>query len=183
MSKESIGTLVVLGVIVLAAGWYAFMLSQEAREANSAAGKALATPEAIEAQYTDVDGNPIDLSAFAGKVRVVNTWASWCPYCVQELPDLQQLAAEYAEQDVVVIAMNRKESQGLVRAYIDSHELTGDVLFVLDPDDTFYRSVGGFAMPETVFYDEKGNVSFHKHGFMKLEEMRKHTEKALAADE
>ena len=52
-------------------------------------------------------------------------------------------------------------------------------MFILDAADHLYGQIGGFSMPETIFYDTEGNVVVHKRGFMDLNEMRTHTEKAL----
>lgn len=132
--------------------------------------------------YTDLEGNPIDLSQYAGVPLVVNSWATWCPFCVNELPDFARLKEEFGDQ-IEVIAINRKESSHITRAFIDSLGDTRGIHFLLDSEDTFYKSIGGFSMPETVFYDSEGNIVIHKRGFMELEEMRTHVEAARAVTE
>jgi len=134
-----------------------------------------------EIPYTDLEGNPVDIAEFKGKVLVVNAWASWCPFCVGELPDFGELANSFGD-DVVVIAINRKEPVSTARSFLQTIEVSEDVLFLQDKEDFFYESIGGFTMPETIFYDRNGDISFHKRGFMALEEMRMHTEDALTDD-
>jgi len=46
------------------------------------------------------------------------------------------------------------------------------LIFLLDPKDTFYKSIGGFAMPETLFVNSDGTINFHKRGPMRAEEIR-----------
>ena len=136
------------------------------------------TASFVETPYTDLGGNPVDLDEFSGKALVVNSWASWCPFCVQELPDFDLLGEEF-KNDVVVVAINRRESASEARTFLNSIDNPENIEFWLDSGDAFYRSIGGFAMPETLFLDREGNISFHKRGFMTLEEMRSHTETAL----
>ena len=49
------------------------------------------------------------------------------------------------------------------------------MIFLLDSSDSFYRSIGGFTMPETLFVDGGGNILLHKRGPMTLDEMRQKT--------
>jgi len=54
---------------------------------------------------------------------------------------------------------------------------------VQDPNDSFYKSIGGFAMPETLFIDGEGNIRLHKRGPMTYEEMKVAVEKIIAINE
>lgn len=180
MNKSGLITIFVLVVIVVGAAFYAATRVSQNAENNSEAARALSTTEEKK-PFTDLAGNPVALSDYSGRVRVVNSWASWCPFCVNELPDFNELAREYSDEEVVVLAINRNESAVTARAFIDSVGGLDDVIFIQDPDDVFYRRIGGFSMPETVFYDAAGNISFHKRGFMTLAEMQTHTEDALSA--
>jgi len=132
--------------------------------------------------YTDLDGNSVSLDQFKGKPLVINTWATWCPFCVNELPDFGELAREFGD-DVVVIAMNRREDSARQKAFINSISDTSGIIFWSDDSDFFYKKVGGFSMPETVFYDKDGNVSFHKRGFMALAEMQERTRTIVGNEE
>ena len=115
-------------------------------------------------------GDVFSLSDFEGKVVVINSWATWCPFCVNELDDFAQLQKEF-ETRIQVIAVNRQESVEKSSEFISGLGLDGDMLFLLDPQDSFYRSIGGLSMPETIFVNEVGEIVFHKRGPMELEEM------------
>lgn len=168
-------------IIVIAVGLFAFSRSNSQSNTGSEATQALGNVEG-ESVFTDLDGGGFSLEQFDGKVRVVNSWATWCPFCINELPDFGKLATEFKDNsDVVVIGINRKEDPARAAAFIAQIGSLDDVVFVQDPEDSFYKSIGGFSMPETVFYDREGNISFHKRGFMTLEEMQEHTNTALNA--
>jgi thiol-disulfide isomerase/thioredoxin len=55
---------------------------------------------------TDVDGKPVRMSDFKGKVVLVDFWASWCPPCSASFPHLRQLALSHRDQGFVVIGVN-----------------------------------------------------------------------------
>ncbi len=180
MKKTNVVTLILLVLILLTVGVFTYISYKTPNDqANS---KALTDLQATEtAVYTDLDGNPFTFEAFEGKVRVVNAWASWTPFSQNELKNLETLALEYKDRDIVVIAINRKEPKEQAKRFLDSLQPFVAIHFAIDLTDAFYRSIEGYAMPETVFYDAKGNIVFQKHGDMNLEEMKQHVEAALEA--
>lgn len=126
----------------------------------------------------DQNGNPVALHEFTnGKVAMVNVWASWCPYCVQELPDFARLAHMYP--DVAIIAVNRKESQSEAETYLRKQGLVGGLTVLFDEHDDFYRAINGVGMPETVIVNEQGHIVLHRHGPMTFAEMEAAVRQAL----
>jgi len=118
----------------------------------------------------DIDGNIVSLSNFDGKTLVINSWATWCPFCVKELADFGELQKEFPDK-IVMIAVNRQESLEKSVAFTDNLGVTEEMLYLLDPKDSFYKSIGGFSMPETIFVDREGNIRIHKRGPIELDEM------------
>lgn len=182
MNRSTIITLALLiGVVLLVAvyAWWATHVQKAAQQDQDSTDTF--TAQQTAAVFTDLNGEAVDLAAYADRVRVVNSWASWCPFCVAELADFAEVAAEYNQEEVVVVAINRKEPVGTVKAYLASvgDSLTENIVFLQDESDAFYGSIGGFTMPETVFYNSSGEVVVHKRGFMNSEEMKRHIETAL----
>lgn len=126
----------------------------------------------------DYNGREVSLSDFAGTVRVVNAWATWCPFCVDELPDFAELQREFGDE-IVVIAIDRAEPKEQAKKFTDRLGVTDELVFLLDPSDSFYKSIGGFSMPETLFIDQDGNIRIHKRGPMEPEEMREKVQQIL----
>lgn len=118
----------------------------------------------------DYDGNSVALEKFRGKSLVINSWAAWCPFCRQELPDFAAFQKEFP--GITVIAIDRQEPLETAKGYTDRLGISDDMVFLLDPGDEFYKNIGGFSMPETVFLDKSGAIVFHKRGPMTLDEMR-----------
>ncbi len=59
---------------------------------------------------TKLDGQPFDLSALKGKVVIVNFWATWCPPCRAEMPEMDKFYRKYHDQGVEVIALSAERS-------------------------------------------------------------------------
>ncbi|MEX0877893.1 MAG: TlpA disulfide reductase family protein [Candidatus Spechtbacterales bacterium] len=132
----------------------------------------------VLASLVDYQGNDVSLEEFRGKPLVINSWAVWCPFCREELPAFAELQKEFKGQ-VTVIAIDRQEPLSKVKGFTDEIGVTDDMLFLLDSSDSFYKSIGGFSMPETIFMNSAGEIVVHKRGPMELEEMRKHTNKII----
>ena len=127
---------------------------------------------------TDYNGNTKSLGDWSGKMLVVNSWAVWCPFCVKELSDFAALQKAFPDE-IAVIAIDRAESLEKVQGFTDGLGISEDMIFLMDRKDDFYKAVGGFSMPETVFIDKDGTVVFHKRGPMTFEEMKEQVEKLL----
>lgn len=130
------------------------------------------------ASLTNYEGDDVSLEEFRGAPLVINSWAVWCPFCVKELSDFAELQKEFGDQ-ITVIAIDRQEPLAKAKGFTDELGITDDMLFLLDPSDSFYKSIGGFSMPETIFVNSAGEIVVHKRGPMELEEMREHVNKII----
>lgn len=182
MKRSDLITVAVLLTIIVVVGLFAWLRSSAPattpyESLTETERNFIATP------YQTTTGEVVRLANFAGDVLVVNAWASWCPFCVAELPDLQALAHAYQGAGVQVVAINRAEPAKTAVSYLASVnvETTGPLHVWLDENDAFYHGIGGFTMPETVIYASDGTVFLHKRGFMTLAEMEQHVEYVLAA--
>lgn len=126
---------------------------------------------APELSFQDYNGRQVKLSDFRGKAMVVNSWAAWCPFCREELKDFAKVQKEFGDK-AAIIAIDRQEPLAVSKEYSDQLGVSNDLLFLLDPSDSFYQSIGGFSMPETIFVDKDGKTIFHKRGPMGVDEIR-----------
>lgn len=163
MQRPALITIIAMALVLGAGGFYAFTQSTTSDTRDAASKKTLG-PENADAAYTDLDDEPFDFAAYEGRVRVVNAWASWTPFSATELPMLAELAREFDDDTVVFIAINRKEQNAVAQAFLETLEGADDLIFVQDPNDAFYRSIEGSAMPETVIFDNDGDIVFRARG-------------------
>lgn len=171
--KKVIITTVVIGVLLLSG---VVVLSSRGSDDGQTGGlqntsKPQELQKAPEFSLKDYDGNSVSLADFKGKPVVVNSWAVWCPFCVKELDDFAKVQKEFGDK-VTIIAIDRAESLETAKEFTDDLGVTDDLVFLLDPNDSFYQSIGGFSMPETLFVNGDGEIVFHKRGPMDEEEIR-----------
>ena len=175
MSKQTVISIII--VLLVIAGGVLFATSgspeQSPEERNADVSSNRGAVPSLELVRSD--GESVNLASFVGKPLVINSWATWCPFCVDEIPDFALLQEEFGDA-IVVIAVNRRESVSKSEEFLASVRISpSDMTFLYDSGDTFYRGIGGFTMPETLFVNAEGTVLVHKRGFMGLEEMREHT--------
>lgn len=129
--------------------------------------------ENTAAVYTDLLGNPVNLDSFAGKVMVINSWASWSPLSQTELVSLQSLAAEFSEVEVVFLAINRREPKEQAVRFVETLTDISLLQILIDTTDHYYGAVGGYAMPETRVYDRSGIIISEVRGAFDREELKR----------
>jgi thiol-disulfide isomerase/thioredoxin len=136
-------------------------------------------PEASVAEYTDINGLPVSLREYLGKVIVVSSWASWAPQSAADLNLLEELAKEYNGQ-VVSLGINRKETKEQALRYLNAMQLNlEETKLILDSKDYFYGTIAGYAMPEVVVYGKAGELLLHDRGEANRERIKEAINKAL----
>lgn len=173
INSKKIILIVIALAFIGALGWFLFAGSR--RDGEIAEPTYRPVPDL---RFKDYEGKEIALSDFRGKPMVVNAWAAWCPFCADELADFGRLQEEFGDK-LVVVAIARAESLEVAKSFTDKVGVTGKIIFLLDSSDSFYSSIGGFSMPETIFVDEQGFIKEHKRGPMSLEEMRRRVKQAF----
>jgi peroxiredoxin len=104
----------------------------------------------------DDNGATVSLAQYRGKIVVMNLWASWCPPCRAEMPDLQSVAREFAPRGVVVIGVNEGESPRRASAFADSLNITFPIW--IDDAQQYGRVYAALGLPTTILVGRDGNV-------------------------
>jgi thiol-disulfide isomerase/thioredoxin len=88
---------------------------------------------AVDMPLTDVHGNKVNLNSYQGQWVVVNYWATWCPPCIVEMPELQDFHDDHSGKDAVVLGINTEliGKQQLLE-FLDDYFITYPV-FVSEP--------------------------------------------------
>lgn len=61
---------------------------------------------AVDMALTDIHGNKVNLNSYQGQWVVVNYWATWCPPCIVEMPELQAFHDDHVDKDALVLGIN-----------------------------------------------------------------------------
>jgi thiol-disulfide isomerase/thioredoxin len=104
-----------------------------------------------------VDGEQFDLAAHAGRVVVLEFWATWCGPCLQSMPLMDGVVREFARGSVELFAVNLEEQPEQIKAMLERHKLKIPV--VLDRDGVVAAKYAVTAIPQTVVIDREGKVA------------------------
>ena len=110
---------------------------------------------------TDLEGKKVSLSDFRGKVVLLDFWATWCPPCREEIPELQKIFDEYRDKGVVVIGAS-SESSEKVRQFKGKMTISYPLLKVATKVFSTYQVRG---IPTTYIIDKKGYIQHREVGF------------------
>jgi len=147
--------------------------SSKAQVVNEQASGATSTPattptstnfgKAIDFTLSTVDGTPVKLADYAGKVVLLNFWATWCPPCRMEIPHFNDLAKELGPQGLVIVGISVDQGGAqAVRQWMakntvsypvamDNGQISQQYSNVLAPEER-----GG--IPFTFLIDKQGNI-------------------------
>ncbi|MEM8994730.1 MAG: TlpA disulfide reductase family protein [Acidobacteriota bacterium] len=105
-----------------------------------------------------LDGERYRLSSFRGQVLLINFWATWCLSCREELPALERVHRELADQGVVIAGIaTDKGGRSIVAPYVEEMGLTYTIL--LDPQEVSTALFGGLTgYPSTFIIDREGLI-------------------------
>jgi thiol-disulfide isomerase/thioredoxin len=115
-----------------------------------------ATQARPEVVWTDQSGAAMDLSNFAGKVVLVNFWASWCDTCETELPTIAKLKSLLGTQDFAVVGINTDQAGGPVARRAFRKLGIGNLDIYLDRSNRASRSFGVTTIPTSIIFDREG---------------------------
>ena len=103
----------------------------------------------------DLTGREWKLSDLHGKVVLVNFWATWCPPCRKELPDLDALYAKFKDRGLVVLAISDEE-QSKVEPFLKQHDFKFP--FLLDPGRVVSKIFAPREVPKSYVFDRDGKL-------------------------
>ncbi len=109
-------------------------------------------------------GEKIDLSTLKGAPVVLNFWASWCPPCEAEQPDLERAAAATRSQGVRFLGVNFRDGKASARAFLDDHKVSYPSLFDPTLEQSVLYGVTPVTLPSTFVLDRQGRVAVRLTG-------------------
>ena len=126
------------------------------------------------------EGKAVDLSAYKGKVVMVDFWASWCAPCRKSFPWLNQMQSSKASQGLVILGINVDEDSSDAQRFLEKYR--ADFKLIYDPKGEYasYYDIPG--MPTSLIFDRNGKL-VHQHSGFKLknvDEYEREIDKVLA---
>lgn len=178
----------VLAVILGMVGWTAYDFLSEDKESEFEGALLVADPEtqngggdtdsfgleqgnmAPDFELETLEGEPVKLSDYRGQKVIVNFWATWCPPCREEIPDLKKL---YNNEDVEILAVNmektEKSREHVEKFVYEDYEMPFPVL--MDTTSEILTTYKVAAYPTSYMIDTEGNIQFMAMGAMTYDQM------------
>ena len=123
--------------------------------------------------FKDLDGEPRAMSQWQGQLVVLNFWATWCPPCVEEMPDLQRVHDEYRARGVVIVGLGIDNPSAL-RRFRDENGLSLPLFAAGAAGSELGKLLGNAsgALPYTLLIDRKGRIVRARLGQIAPAELR-----------
>ncbi len=111
----------------------------------------------------DMEGTKVPFSEFKGKTVFINFWATWCPPCIAEMPDIHSLYDEVgSEVEFVMISLDQEEEKA--RKFVANRNFEFPVYFLRSRLPASYDT---HAIPTTYLLDQNGKIHIENHGMAK----------------
>lgn len=123
---------------------------------------------ARDAPVTTLDGNPARLASFHGHPVWLNFFATWCPPCKAEMPQIEQRYRRLAPKGLGVVGIDQEETPDLIARFVKPMSITFPIVIDEGPAAATYDV---FALPTSVFIDAHGIVRAVKTGELSGDEM------------
>ncbi|WP_069650483.1 TlpA family protein disulfide reductase [Caloranaerobacter ferrireducens] len=117
-----------------------------------------------------LEGKMASLKDYRGKIVLINFWATWCPYCVREMPDLNRLYLENKDDNFVVLGIDVAENKSKVENFVKEGGYEFPIL--LDKTGKVARDYLVSGLPMSVILDEEGRIRAIQLGMMTYPQMK-----------
>ncbi len=167
LKKRSVLPLVIIGIVLvgLALGLLYVKTRNQGNDQYASSGKSgqisgfirLTSPRQMPSiDFTGLEGNPLNLGAWKGKVVLLNVWATWCPPCRKEMPTLNRLQEELGGDDFEVVALSVDKAGPQVPAkYFKKYNFSALKVYN-DKTIAVRRKLGLRGYPTTLLIDRQG---------------------------
>lgn len=175
--KKYFTVVVLIGLVIW--GFYIVQNSDNASNRNAANASQNQHSEGLEVgsrapdfELPSVDGNSMMLSSLKGKKVILNFWASWCPPCRLEMPDMAKFYSDQQNNGIVILAVNltdTEKSQDDVTTFMKNNNITFPV--VLDEKGKAAQLYNVASIPASFIIDSQGIIQKKLVGPMTYDSM------------
>ncbi|MBI2326727.1 TlpA family protein disulfide reductase [Candidatus Curtissbacteria bacterium] len=178
-SKAIIGIGIVIVLVVL--GFFVF---RDSRSVSQSTGEST-SPRPVSEQAPDFslesfEGEIVSLANQQGKAVFVDFWAAWCPFCVEEMTEIEKISQEFKEE-LVVLGIHRSETEDIETGSKFAKERGVTYPLLKDTDGSVYKAYTGGRnfMPTAAFINKEGKVIKFLYGPKTQDQMRQYAREAL----
>ena len=160
--------IIILPVILLAiiGGWYMGGAPDKEPKPTTEIGARVGKNSPVFT-LDNLEGSKVNVGQ-PGKITVINFWATWCPPCREEMPELERFSRKN-QQKIQFYAVNLQESQDKVKDFMNEHKYTMPVL--LDTNGMVAKQFQIAAIPTTIIVDKNGLIKHRQSGAMTMNEL------------
>lgn len=129
-------------------------------------------------ELTDLEGNHMNLQSLRGKIVFINFWASWCPPCIHETPDLVKLSDVYkGKVEFIGVNATHQDQLSEVRSFIKTYHISYPILLDLKGEAT--KQYRANYKPTSFLIDADGTIVYKKIGSITPAELEKQLKQLL----
>ena len=189
MKKKSLIVLLIVFIILIAGAGFLYKNLSAGMETNQIQVQPTPAPESSEVpsaeseseperllapDFTvyDIDGNPVNLSDFRGKPTIINFWASWCIYCIAEMPEFQAKFEELGDEVnflMINVTDGQQETVESASKLIEKSGYSFPVYY--DTDRIASYTYAAYSLPMTYGIDADGYAIVKANGAIGAEDI------------
>ena len=130
--------------------------------------------------FTTLSGEPVTIDVFRGQVVVLNFWATWCPPCLREIPELVLLHEALYDEEVAIVGVAAQSGKAdAVEKFVGAHDMSYPIWMV---DDASLDAFGVVGFPFTFLIDREGEIRMRYVGPQSFERLLTDIEALLEED-
>ncbi len=147
--------------------------------ADGSAASAGITPGKLARDFTleSLDGTEVSLSDYRGQVVLVNFWATWCPPCKAEIPDLEAAYQAHGQDGLVILGIDVEDPPHLIESFLADVEMSYPIL--LDRTGRISREYRAPGLPMTLLLDREGVIEVRHAGILSAEQLAEYLDQVL----
>jgi peroxiredoxin len=142
-----------------------------------AEGVCSANSKAADLHFTfkDVQGNPVTLSDYKGKVILLDFWATWCPPCRKEIPGFVELYNTYRSRGLVVIGVSMDDTDDTadVKRFAEQFKIDYPILLGFGREDDLKPAFGELPLPTSFVIARDGRICGRHDGLTAKEQVER----------
>lgn len=131
-------------------------------------------------ELEDFNGQKVKIATSSGKPILIDFWAAWCPFCLEEMPEIEKIHQEFGDK-LIVYGIHRSETEGIEAGAKFAKGRGVTYTLLKDSTGQIYKTLTGGRnfMPYALYIDKDGTIVKVKAGPKTAEEMRQAVEELL----